>query len=281
MKQLSLDVLRTFTQIVELGSFKKAGEVLGRTQPAVTLQIQRLESQIGRRLFDKQGQRYQLNKNGEWLYGKAKQMLSINDGVFRDLEENSLQGQLKLGIPSEFASTLLPSIIGEFSQRYPDVTLDVTSALSQNLLSEQYKRQFDLILALVRPDAKPEAELLKNDELVWAGDASFALSQHMISLVLAPEGCIYRSRVIHKLKQQTQAWKISYTNPDLYGLIAAIKQGLGVTALAKSSLPKELDIIKDNRLPTLGNIDVCLFKQSTQHPQVSEALASYIRARIK
>ncbi len=280
MKQLSLDILRTFVTIVELGSFKKAGESLGRTQPAISLQIKRLEQQIGKRIFEKRGQSYQLNKDGDWLYAKAKQMLALNDSIFRDLEENALRGQLRLGIPSEFATTLLPNIIGEFSQRYPDVTLDVTSALSRHLLSEQYRTQFDLILALVRPDITTDAELLKNDELVWVGDAAMPIAQHSISLVLAPEGCVYRSRVIHKLKQQTHAWKITYTNADLYGLIAAIKQGLGLTALAKSSLPKELNVIKDSRLPPLGNIDVCLFKQQTQHPQVAEALASYIRTRI-
>ncbi|MBT1450556.1 LysR family transcriptional regulator [Glaciecola sp. XM2] len=281
MKQLSLDNLRTFVHIIELGSFHKAGDVLGRSQPAISLQMKKLEGELGRKLFSKVGQSYQANKDGEWLYQQAKQMLSINDDIFRELNaQQTLRGRLRFGIPSEFASTLLPSIVGEFSQRYPDVSLDVTSSLSRQLLSKNQRSEFDLILALVDDAPDSDGEILLEDDLVWVGDASRKLNKDSLSLVLAPEGCVYRSRVISQLKQQTNAWKITYTHADLYGLMAAMKQGLGITALAKSSLPNELSIIKDRRLPPLGKIKICLFNQDTQHPQVSKTLSEYIRARI-
>ncbi|MBF7072089.1 LysR family transcriptional regulator [Glaciecola sp. MH2013] len=280
MKQLSLDNLRTFVAIIELGAYNKAGELLGRSQPAISLQIKKLESQLNKKLFDKVGQRYQANADGQWLYERAKQMLALNDDIFRHHEQDTLRGRLRLGIPSEFASTLLPSIIGEFNIRYPDVSLDVTSSLSRQLLSSAQRKDFDLILALVNPEEPQEGELLIEDELVWVGDAKQAFNNKHLSLVLAPDGCIYRSRVIQQLKQQTQAWKISYTNADLYGLIAAIKQGLGLSALAKTSVPPELDIIKNKRLPHLGKVKICLFNQDTQHPQVSKTLSDYIRSRI-
>jgi DNA-binding transcriptional LysR family regulator len=62
--------------------------------------------------------------------------------------------------------------------------------------------------------------------------------------------------------------------------MAAIKQGLGITALARSIVPDELEIIRDKRLPSLGRINICLINQDTQHPQVSQTLSSYIKARI-
>lgn len=281
MKQLSMDILRTFVNIIELGSFLKAGDALGRSQPAISLQIKKLEGQLGRKLFNKVGQSYQTNKDGDYLYQQAKHLLAINDDIFKTLStQQTLRGRLRLGIPSEFASTLLPSIIGEFSQRYPDVSLDVTSLLSRQLLSKAQRKDFDVILALANSSPEQNAEVLLEDDLVWVGDNTRKLPKDSLPLVLAPEGCVYRSRVIEQLKQQTHAWKITYTNADLYGLMAAIKQGLGITALAKSSLPAELDIIKDPRLPALGKIKICLFNQDTQHPQVSKTLSDYIRARI-
>lgn len=281
-KQLSLDNLRTFVNIIELGSFLKAGDALGRSQPAISLQIKKLEGQLGRKLFSKVGQSYQSNKDGDYLYQQAKHLLAINDEIFRTLStQQTLRGRLRLGIPSEFASTLLPSIIGAFSQRYPDVSLDVTSSLSRHLLSKAQRKEFDLILALADDTPEQNAEVLLEDELIWAGDTTHKLNKNILPLVLAPEGCVYRSRVIHALKQQTHAWKITYTNADLFGLMAAIKQGLGITALAKSSLPAGLDVIKDPRLPALGKIKICLFNQDTQHPQVSKTLSEYIRERIK
>lgn len=283
MKQLSLDVLRTFVTIVDIGNFQRAGEVLGRSQPAISLQIKKLESQLHKKLFNKIGQSYVVNPDGKWLYEHAKQMLAINDSVFRELSIETLRGRMRLGIPSEFASALLPSIVGEFSQRYPDVSLDVTSALSKHLLSNTEQTKFDLILALINPTQSPHIdnlEIVREDDLVWVGDTNRSLPLGNLPLVLAPEGCIYRSRVISQLKQQTHAWKITYTNPDFYGLMAAIKQGLGITALARSIVPEELEIIRDKRLPHLGSINICLVNQDTQHPQVSQTLSNYIKARI-
>lgn len=281
MKQLSLDTLRTFVNIVELGSFAKAGDALGRTQPAISLQIKKLEAQVNKKLFTKIGQAYKTNTHGKYLYTHAKQMLAINDEIFDNFStQNTLHGRLSFGIPSEFASTLLPSIIGEFSKRYPDVSLDVSSALSKQLLDNSTRNNFDLILALSDDAPTGNTEVLLEDELIWAGDKQTKLPNNILPLVLAPEGCVYRSRVIECLKQQPHAWKITYTNTDLYGLMAAIKQGLGITALAKSSLPNDLDIIKDKRLPRLGKIKICLYHQDTQHPQVCKTLSDYIRARV-
>ncbi|GBL05660.1 LysR family transcriptional regulator [Glaciecola sp. KUL10] len=281
MRQLSLDNLRTLVTVIETGSYQKAGELVGRSQPAISLQIKKLEAQINKKLFDKFGQRYQANSHGMWLYEQAKTMLQINDQIFTEFEQETLKGRLRFGIPSEFATRLLPSIIGEFNNRYPDVSLDVSSALSRQLLSVNQRNQYDLVLALISSQQSSDGELLLEDELVWVGDSRLPLPKKKLSLVLAPDGCMYRSQAIQVLKQQTIEWRIAYTNTDLYGLIAAIKQGLGITVLAKSSVPPELEIIKHPMLPELGTINICLFNQNSQHPQVSATLSEFIRNRVQ
>ncbi|MDN4504037.1 LysR family transcriptional regulator [Alteromonadaceae bacterium BrNp21-10] len=280
MQQLSLDNLRTLVTVIDLGGFAKAGEMLGRTQPAISLQIKKLEQQLSKKLFTKVGQRQVANADGQGLYQHAKAMLAINDEVFHQFTQVPLRGRLRLGIPSEFATTLLPSIIGEFSKLYPDVSLEVTSALSKSLLTESNQQQFDVVVALINPEQPVQGQLLLDDDLVWVADANQPARYSPLSLVLAPDGCVYRSRVISKLKRQTTAWRISYTNADLSGITVAIQQGLGITALAKSSVPKELSIIQHPNLPQLGKIRICLFNHSTQHPQASAKLAEFIQGRL-
>lgn len=280
MKQLSLDNLRTFVTVVDLGGYAKAGEILGRSQPAVSLQIKRLEQQLSKRLFVKQGQRHVVNQQGLKLYQTAQQMLALNDELFQQFQPASLKGRLRLGIPSEFATTLLPNIIGEFSKAYPDVSLEVTSALSKSLLADDNAKGFDLVMALVDPDTEINGQVLLIDELVWVGDKSQSSFHNSLSLVLAPDGCVYRSRVIEKLKQQTMQWRISYTNADLSGITAAIKQGLGISALAKSSVPDQLDIIQHKHLPALGEIKICLVASDSQHPQASAKLAEFMHSKL-
>lgn len=280
MKQLSLDNLRTFVSVIELGGYAKAGDFLGRSQPAISLQIKKLETQLGKKLFTKVGQRHVPSADGNWLYPKAKELLELNDNIFRSLTPAPLSGRLRLGIPNEFASTLLPGLIGEFSKRYPDVSLEVTSALSRDLLHPSQRDHFDLILALVNPNEDTEGEVVLEDDVVWVGDASHPLVGDSIPLVLAPDGCMYRSRVIEELKQQTFAWKITYTNADLGGLVAAIKQGLGITALARSSLPQNVSPLNHPKLPKLGRVNICLFNQDTQHPVISKTLSEFFKARL-
>ncbi|MBQ4830966.1 LysR family transcriptional regulator [Alteromonas sp. MMG017] len=281
MKQLSLDNLRTFVSVIELGGYAKAGDFLGRSQPAISLQIKKLETQLERKLFTKVGQRHLPSADGNWLYPKAKELLELNDNIFKSLIPAPLSGRLRLGIPNEFASTLLPGLIGEFSNRYPDVSLEVTSSLSRDLLHPSQRDHFDLILALVNPNEDTEGEVVLEDEIVWVGDATRPLVGDSIPLVLAPDGCMYRSRVIEQLKQQTFAWKITYTNADLSGLVAAIQQGLGITALARSSLPQNVSPLNHPKLPKLGRVNICLFNQDTQHPVISKTLAEFITSRLK
>ncbi|MFT6779174.1 MAG: DNA-binding transcriptional LysR family regulator [Paraglaciecola sp.] len=280
MKQLSLDNLRTFVTVVDIGGYAKAGDILGRSQPAISLQIKRLEQQLSKRLFHKEGQRHVVNQDGLALYQHAQNMLTINDDIFKQFQPASLKGSLRLGIPSEFATTLLPSIIGQFGRLYPEVSLEVTSALSKSLLTQDNPNDFDLIMALINPDSPAEGQLLLHDELVWVGDRNFAYPPKNLSLVLAPDGCVYRSRVISRLKQQTRQWRISYTNADLSGITAAIKQGLGISALAKSSVPAQLDIIRHENLPNLGTIKICLFVGHSPHPNACAKLAGFIRSRL-
>ncbi|WP_158971217.1 LysR substrate-binding domain-containing protein [Paraglaciecola sp. L3A3] len=281
MKQLSLDNLRTFVTVVDLGGYAKAGDILGRSQPAISLQIKRIEQQLAAPLFSKQGQRHVVNNDGLKLYKTAREMLALNDGIFAQFQPSGLKGRIRLGIPSEFATTLLPSIVGQFGKLYPEVSLEVTSALSKNLLSAENNNQFDLVMALIDPQAEVEGQLLLHDDLVWVGDNSVPANLEQIALVLAPEGCMYRTRVINTLKQQTQQWRISYTNADLTGITAAIKQGLGISALAKSSVPEQLDIIKHKHLPSLGTIKICLFTGNTPHPQACAKLAEFIRSKLQ
>ena len=281
MRQLSLDNLRTLVAVIELGGYAKAGQKLGRSQPAVSLQIKKLEQQLGKVLFTKVGQRHMPNQDGLYLYEKARQMLAMNDELFNHFTKTPLRGRLRLGIPSEFATTLLPGMIGEFSQLYPDVALEITSALSRDLLNQSQAQQFDLILALLNPEQHTEGELVLEDELVWVGAKHQPLPSDRLSLVLAPDGCVYRSRVIDRLKQQTIAWRITYTNADLSGLTAAIQQGLGVTALASSSVPQSLKVIRHPHLPQLGKVKICLFNRSTQHPEAADKLAQFIQLRLQ
>ncbi|WP_286741558.1 LysR family transcriptional regulator [Pseudoalteromonas sp. UBA2102] len=280
MKNISTDSLRTFVMVVEVGGFAKAGDLLGLSQPAVSLQIKRLEDLLGYKLFKKQGQRQVLNQYGELLLPMAKQMMQYNDAILQQFTSESITGKVRLGIPSEFAARILPSIIGDFVSLYPEVSLEVKSRLSKHLLSASRQDQFDLVLALNERLNSDKFPIFMQDELVWVGDLAQAKNE-VVTLVTAPEGCIYRRRATDALKSANIKYRIVYSNADLTGLIAAIKEGLGITVLAKSTVPSDLNFQAQSKyLPALGSIGISLIKSGGESEHAVDKLAEFIALRL-
>jgi DNA-binding transcriptional LysR family regulator len=231
MKNLPMELLRAFVSVAQLGSFTKAGEILGRSQPAVSLQIKRLEELVDETLFTRNGRSLELTEAGDSLYGYANQILS-----------------------------LLPKIVSRFASAYPNITLEVNCELSKNLLSKAGKQNHDLILALEDNPSKTWSNLVKTDDLVWVTSAEHnAHKGPVVPLIAAAEGCIYRQRATSLLDQNQQPWQIVYTIPDLSGIQQAIQEGLGVTVLAKSTVPENLRVLPPSaRLPDLGKVGISL-----------------------
>ena len=264
MKNLPMDLLRAFVSVAQLNSFTKAGELLGRSQPAISLQIQRLEELADESLLARNGKNLELTEAGESLYDYANQILTLNDLAISQLTKSSIAGKIRLGIPSEFATVLLPKIVSRFAKAYPNVTLEVNCELSKHLLSKEGKASHDLILALEDNPSATDSDLVKTDELVWVASADHnAQKISTVPLIAAAEGCIYRHRAIHVLDRSQQPWQIVYTNPDLTGIQYAIQEGLGVTVLAKSTVPGNLKILSPSaRFPDLGKVGISLICSS-------------------
>jgi DNA-binding transcriptional LysR family regulator len=280
MRNLPTDVLRAFVTVIEVGGFTQAGEILGRSQPAISLQIKRLEEMIGQKLLVRIGSNIELTDAGKTILSYAKRILALNDEAIASFNTNEMSGTIRLGLPSEFALTLLPKIVSRFCQTYPNVTLEVTSDLSRNLTTDFQKKRFDLVLALHQDPDNVKQDLITTDELVWVGspDAHFNQAK-ALPLIAAPDGCIYRNRVIEQLNQQQIPWHIVFTIPDLTGIRTAIEEGLGITALAKSTVPQELKILKTSeRLPELGKIGISLLINDTG--EASQRLAEYLQAGL-
>lgn len=280
MKNIPTDSLRTLITVVEVGGFAKAGELLGLSQPAVSLQIKRLEELLGNKLFKKQGQRQVLNQHGEILMPLAKQLLQVNDTILQTFSSEVLAGKVRLGIPSEFAATVLPAIIGDFVSLYPDVALEVKSELSKKLRHSDNREQYDLILALLEGPEQSKYPIFMDDELVWVGDVN-NINSEVVNLIAAEEGCIYRRRAIEALEKAGLKWRIVYTNADLAGISAALKENLGITVLAKHTVPNDLNWAKStSQLPELGEVGISLIKQSEESHAVDK-LAEFIQLRLK
>ncbi len=280
-KNLPMDVLRSLVTIVELGGFTQAGEALGRSQAAISLQIRKLEQLVDAPLFERSAVKLKLTVAGEQLLDYARQILALNDRALRELQQPAIAGRVRLGIPSEFATTLLPRIVGRFAAENPNVTLEVNCDLSKNLLAGVGKGEYDLVLGLHRKPSEAGKNLIMTDELVWVSGREFEPDQRDVALIAAPEGCIYRSSATSALDDKRINWKVIYTIPDLAGIRSALEEGLGITVLAKSTVPRNLVVSeKTTRLPGLGKIGISLIAASADAGAACQALQSHIKTAL-
>jgi len=280
-KNLPMDVLRTLVTIVELGGFTSAGDALGRSQAAISLQIKKLEKMVGEPLFDRKSSVLKLTAAGDLVMDYARQILALNDRVLRELQQPAIEGRVRLGIPSEFATTLLPRIIGRFAAENPNVTLEVNCDLSRNLLAALDKGEYDLVLGLHRTPSEAGKNLIMTDDLVWVSGRDFAPGEMQLALIAAPEGCIYRSSATNALNEKHINWKVIYTIPDLAGIRSALEEGLGITVLARSTVPKNLHAVsKTGKLPGLGKIGISLIAASGDSGVACQALQAHIKTAL-
>ncbi|MFT4198609.1 MAG: LysR family transcriptional regulator [Pseudoxanthomonas sp.] len=128
-----LKPLRAFSQVVRLGSVSRAAEALYLSQPAVTLQLQALERELGVRLFERSGRRLTPSREGQLLYEMAQPLVEGLDGLaarFRDKVRGLDAGELNIAANSSTIQYLLPRIVAAFRRQHPDVRLILHNAIS-------------------------------------------------------------------------------------------------------------------------------------------------------
>lgn len=113
---LDLDLLRTFVAIVDAGGFTVAGERVGRSQPAISLQVKRLEEALGAILFTRRPRlRPTLTLASDLSVPHARALLRLNDATLADLMEPDITGLVRLGVPGDCATIHLPDVLAAFT----------------------------------------------------------------------------------------------------------------------------------------------------------------------
>lgn len=276
---LDLDLLRAFVAVAETHSFTQAARLVLRNQSAVSLQIKRLEKQVGRRLFERTPHHVRLTPQGTALLDDARSLLRLNDEILARNAAPEISGTVRLGTPEDFATAHLPQVLARFAAAFPAVTLEVTCDLTLNLLAKFRQRAFDLVLVKRDPDARtnPSGIRVWREPLVWVSARSESGSgDGVLPLVVSPPPCVYRKRAIAALDAHKRRWRVAYSCASLSGSLAAVRAGLGVTILPKEMVPPGLHVIDGaGALPPLEETEIALMSAARLSPP-GERLRNHI-----
>lgn len=264
------DLLRTFIAVVELGGHSKAGALLGRSQPAISLQIRRLEELVRAPLLSHEGRTIQPTPAGEALLSYAREMIRINDEAVGYFHRSAKTGVLRIGLPTDYAVAFLQGAITAFIGQHAEVELEIYCDLSRRLHQHLRADELDIIVAVMSAARMPYLSRAWVEQPIWAAAEGFRPATRLpVPLGAHPEGCGYRARMMQALDGVERRWRIVYTGPGISGLQNAVLNGLCVTALTQATMLPGMRLLTEaDGFPALEPLHVGLFYK---HPRLTTA----------
>ncbi len=272
---LQTDLLRTFVTVVDLRNFTETGRALGRTQPAISLQIKRLEEVTGVKLLGDSRKKIELTADGQVLLEYAREILRLNDRAVANLQRAKLLGTLSIGLPIDYSIEFFQKIIGEFSHANPQVLLDIRCNRSRELLAALHVDDLDMAICITDVVPAPDLSFYWSEPPVWACAADYRVDPNTpVRIIAHPEGCFYRKRMTDALNIEGREWRVAFESPGISALQKAVVAGMGVTALTSKTLLPGMRILSPiEGFPKLANIHIGLFYK---HIKMSDAALKLI-----
>jgi DNA-binding transcriptional LysR family regulator len=252
---MTLKQLESFVWVARLRSFRAAAAQLGATQPAISVRVAQLESELGLQLIDRDRRGVNLTPEGHAHLAHAERIL-LWTAELRALGESRAErrGRVRLGVSELIAHTWLPALLMKLNERFPAVEVDPTIDLTPDLLRRLENGEYDVILVGLRHLATtfPTIEL-GSAEFCWMEAGAAKRRQPPLSPIdLAGRRIITWSRdsmiysAINDWFVSNGAFPIHRITCNTAATMAAMAAaGLGTTLLPPSMVRREL---KEGRL---------------------------------
>ncbi|NVK25018.1 MAG: LysR family transcriptional regulator [Gammaproteobacteria bacterium] len=274
--------LECFVAVSDTASFTKAADKVARTQSAVSQQISQLEKQLDCQLFYR-GKHLSLTTEGEILLSYARKIVQLNREAIDRFRSPELQGEVRFGLPEDFASVFLSDVLSEYTRLHPRMMLLIECDLTVNLFERFKNKEFDLVLVKMnRPEDFPNGIDVWSEALEWVGDQSlFDNKDQPLPLVVSPTPCVYRARAIETLNKLNRKWHVVFSSPSYAGTIAAVEAGMGITVLPRNMVPSSLPIIRtEDNQQKLTDTHISLLKHDENNLAVND-LEAFVDAKLK
>lgn len=248
---MNIEYLKTFQEIVRLGSFSETAKKLGISQPAVTFQMQKLEQELGVRLIDRSQRNIALTQAGKRLLKFAEAVGGEQEKLRYDLEQlrDKVSGELNIAastIPGEY---LLPILLAKFKQRYPAVRIQVDMSDSLTVISHINTNTYDIGFCGVKPAEKDLASFkIASDEIVLIvfPDHPFAKKGEVVVGELESESFIFREttsgtqrsleNLLSKAGLDIRRWTPHLVLGSTQAVAAAVAAGAGIAFISNLAI---------------------------------------------
>lgn len=260
---LDLELLRTLVAFADTGSFKRAAQLVYRSQPAVSMQMRRLEELLGHVLFTKQGRGVVFTEKALQLVAQARQIVIAHDRLVDQMHGATVEGRVRLGIPDDYAVVLLPAVLRRLNARFPGVTIDIVADTSPVLVKMLAAGELDVaIIAAANPE--PDDLVLRREPIAWVSshDHETHLRRPLPLALFADESPIYRATIAvltGRSDAEALDFQIVLRSKNSSVLVAAAMAGFAVATMARCVVPAGLTVLSArDGLPDAGHVHIVM-----------------------
>jgi len=264
---LNLNHLRIFYFVVKYGSFSAAAEALYITQPAVTKQIQQLQTTYGIRFLNRFGKRMVLTDAGEVLYDFADKIFQIESQVeesLRDFQERK-SGRLRIHASESFGAYYLPFIINPFRKKYPKIHVSVNIFPNPEIIENTIKLENDMgFISYPFEHKKLVVQEVLEDRLVLIVPPSHPFARKKFpglgtlngqQIIMHEKGSASREIVDEFIRKNNLSVSISLELSNNEAIKRAVEEGIGISLISEHVVSEE---VKRKKLKTIPLADPAL-----------------------
>lgn len=246
---MEIQQLRYVVAVARTGNFSRAAEQCHVSQPSLSQQIQKLEEELGERLFDRQKRETRLTAHGELFLRRAVRILEEIDAAQREATEAKelLSGVLKIGVLPTIAPYLLPQVLTRFLESFPGMDVVIQEDTTANLLKLLHAYDIDFALAS-QPiqDARLEVRDLFSEELLLALPPGHRLlDRKKISVadleterfIVMKDGHCLGDQLLRFCSRRDLLAHITFRSAQLETIQSLVRAGLGISLIPVMAAP--------------------------------------------
>ena len=256
---MEMQQLRYVVAVARTGNFSRAAEQCHVSQPSLSQQIQKLEDELGERLFDRMKREAKPTSHGEAFLRRAVKILEDVDAAKREAADaqHSVRGTLTIGVLPTIAPYLLPDVMAKFMEKFPRVEIVVQEDTTARLLKLALAYEVDFALAS-QPiqDQRLEVRELFTEELLLALPPGHPLTRkRSVSaadldeerLIVMKEGHCLGDQVLRFCDRRDARPHISFRSAQLETVQSLVRAGLGLSLIPAMAAQSERDDLPEYR----------------------------------
>lgn len=253
---ISSRLLYAFVALAELKHFTRAAERCNTSQSALSVMIQKLEAQVGTRLFERDTRKVALTPEGELFLEAARSLIAEIESAFENMADYVARrrGRVSIAALPSLAATVLPKVIAEYRRRHPGVAVSLHDALSDQCLSLLRAGNADLALTAAGPKvAEFDSRTLLSDPfyVVCRRDHPLARKKAVKPAELAGQEIVHLAKSssvrqhVDVLLGDANALDSGFDVEHLATAAGLVKEGLGVCLVPELTLYqfRQLDLV--------------------------------------